>query len=154
MQLIIYFVLFIIIIYAVLKEREELSCDKFSISQQCDDDNNVFLKGTKITNNDDSEKLFEKLKSILSYHEKSGVWKRCLIIAVIIIFIIRIIDEENNCLKEKTIGGKYYYIFLLLLIFTLQYFYQNYLNYHHFRRLKNNGIEIINKLKTNMKNTN
>jgi hypothetical protein len=41
----------------------------------------------------------------------------------------------------------YNYVILLLLIFALLYFYHNYINYHHFRRLKNNGIEILNEIK-------
>jgi hypothetical protein len=61
-----------------MKEREENGCSNlFSINRQCIDDESVYLKGTKLEESDNNyDKLRDKLISILSYHEKGGVWKR------------------------------------------------------------------------------
>lgn len=92
--------------------------------------------------NDSCNDLLDRMKSIISYHEKGGVWKRCLIMSSISVMFIYILYNIN--LKLDNI---YYYLILLLLQFIIIYFYHNYINYHHFRRLKNNGLEIIDELK-------
>jgi len=83
------------------------------------------------------------LISIVSYHEKTGVWRRCYILSLSLLFIIFIVDKISY--KKNNI---YYWIVLLLLLLFLaiHYFFFNYINYHHFRNLKENEIEIINKL--------
>ena len=136
------FVICFILYYAILKEREESGCYRVSINRQCDDDESVYVKNTKMEKNDNCQDLLNRLGSIMSYHEKGGIWKRCIIIASICVGVIHIIYNMNS--KFDTI---YHYAILLLLIFTLIYFYHNYINYHHFRRLKNNGIEILNQIK-------
>jgi hypothetical protein len=79
--------------------------------------------------------------SILSYHEKAGVWKRCYILSIILMIILFIV---NNNSREK--DNIYYWLILLMLFFTTHYLFFNYINYHHIRILKDNGTEIINKL--------
>jgi hypothetical protein len=37
---------------------------------------NIYIANTKIEENDTKEILVKKMISILSYHEKAGVWKR------------------------------------------------------------------------------
>ena len=41
------FVFATIIIYAVMKEREELGCYRLSIGRQCIDEDSVYVKNTK-----------------------------------------------------------------------------------------------------------
>jgi hypothetical protein len=132
----------IILYYSIFKEREEQGCYRISIDRQCADDESVYVKNTKMEKNDNCDDLFNRLNSIMSYHEKGGIWKRCFIISSICVIGVYIIYNIN--FKFDSI---YHYTILLLLIFTLIYLYHNYVNYHHFRRLKNNGIEIINKIK-------
>lgn len=139
---IITFVLCIILYYAIMKERDELGCYRISIDRQCDDNESIYVKNTKMEHNDNCEDLLDRLESIVSYHEKGGVWKRCIIIATICVGLIYIVYHMNSKLNSI-----YHYLILLLLIFTLIYFYHNYINYHHFRRLKNNGTEILNEIK-------
>ena len=135
----------IIIYYAVMKEREELGCYRFSIGRQCIDEESVYVKNTKAESGDTCKDLHERMESILSYHEKAGVWKRCIIISTIITFFIYIVYSINNKLNINQ------YVVLLLVIFTLVYFYHNYINYHHFRKLKQNGIEILQLLQKKCK---
>lgn len=132
-------IIFLLTIYAFLKEREELGCYRVSIEQQCDDQNSVYIKGTKMKENDTKEILIDRLKSTLNYHEKGGVWKRCLIFANIIILFTLLLNQNNT---------SEFFISLHLSIFTITYFFFNYINYHHFRHLKKNGYEIIDKLYT------
>lgn len=83
----------------------------------------------------------KRLISIVSYHENAGVWRRCYILSLSLLFIIFIVNKISY--KKNNI---YYWIVLLLLFLAIHYFFFNYINYHHFRNLKENGIEIINKL--------
>jgi hypothetical protein len=129
-----------------MKEREELACNRLSIGRQCIDDENVYLKNTKAEPQDKCEELHNKVESILSYHEKSAVWRRSLITGTIITFFTYIVYNINN--KFDNIYG---YIVLFLLNFCLIYFYHNYINYHHFRKLKTNGIEILQLMKQKCK---
>ena len=135
-------VIFIILYYAIMKERKELGCYRISIDQQCNDEESVYVKNTKMETKDNCNDLMDRLKSIVSYHEKGGVWRRSIIISFLCIICIYIVYNINK--KLNTI---YHYLILLLLIFTLIYFYHNYINYHHFRRLKNNALEILNEIK-------
>lgn len=130
-----------ILIYALLKEREELGCYRFSIGKQCNEHNSVFLINTKHHKDDTIDISIKRLISILSYHEKSAVWRRCFIISTILVFIVYIVNKLQT--KNNEI---YYWFVLLLLFFTVLYFFFNYINYHHFRQLKENGIEILEKL--------
>jgi hypothetical protein len=143
MVIIIAFVFAAIIVYAVLKERQELGCYRFSIHRQCIDENSVYMKNTKGFETDSGKVLYEKMESILSYHEKAGVWKRCLILATTITLFIYIVSNIN----KKITNNIYQYVVFLLVIFAIIYFYHNFLNYHHFRKLKLNGIEILNLIK-------
>ena len=146
-------VIIIIFIYAILKEREELGCFKFSIERQCDDNNSVYLINTKMEKKDNKEILIKRLISILSYHEKGGVWKRCYILSFILLIIVFIVNKiyyaDDQYKEEKKKENKnyiYYWLTLLILFFAVIYFFFNFINYHHFRSLKENGIEIINNL--------
>uniref|UniRef100_A0A6C0LEN7 Uncharacterized protein n=1 Tax=viral metagenome TaxID=1070528 RepID=A0A6C0LEN7_9ZZZZ len=138
-MIIIIIIIICIFLYAILKEREELGCYRISIAKQCDDNNSVYLLNTKMENGDTREILKKRLISIVSYHEKAGVWRRCYILSLALLFIILIVDKIAH--KRNNI---YYWIVLLLLFFTVHYFFFNYINYHHFRNLKENAIEIIN----------
>jgi hypothetical protein len=140
LMIIIIIIIICIFLYAILKEREELGCYRISISKQCDENNSVYLLNTKMENGDTKEILKKRLISIVSYHEKGGVWRRCYILSLVLLFIILIVDKISH--KRNNI---YYWIVLLLLFFTIHYFFFNYINYHHFRNLKENAIEIINK---------
>jgi hypothetical protein len=59
-----------------MKEREELGCYRLSIGRQCIDEESVYVKNTKAEPNDTTDDLYKRLGSILSYHEKAGVWRR------------------------------------------------------------------------------
>jgi hypothetical protein len=133
----------ITIFYAIAKERQELGCYRTSIDRQCIDENSVYVKNTRTEENDTCEDMIERLNSIVSYHEKGGIWKRCIIIALIINIFIFVVS--NICKKDKNIF--YYNLTLIVIVWCIIYFYHNYINYHHFRLLKRNGIEIIDKIK-------
>lgn len=128
-----------LLIYAILKEREELGCYRISIAKQCDEQQSVYLRGTKMNTTDTESVLYERLLSILSYHEKGGVWRRCVILATVILIITYTFDKAFCDLQAKWIA-------LFMLYFTVFYFFFNYINYHHFRNLKNNGTEIMEHL--------
>lgn len=137
--LIIFCVIIIIaLIYSILKEREELGCYRVSIGKQCNEEDSVYLLNTKMKKDDSIPQLNTRIKSILSYHEKGGVWRRCLILATILVFIAYILLMKCN--------NTYTWIVVYIAFIAILYFFFNYINYHHFRNLKNNGVEILETL--------
>lgn len=134
-------ILCVILFYALYKERCELGCNYLSIFNKCDFDESVYIKNTKMENNDTCQNLLYRLKNIANYHEKGGVWKRCVIIATICVSIIFFVYKINS-----QFDSIYHYLILLLLISTVIYLYHNFINYHLFRVLKNNTIEIIEQI--------
>lgn len=133
-------ILSLVVFYAINKEREELGCYRISVGRQCDDENSVYVKNTKMEDKDTCRDKMERLKSITSYHEKGGVWKRCVILSLISVFAVYLIYRMQSNFQL------YSYLFLFLINFTIIYFYHNYVNYHHFRLLKRNAVEIIDSM--------
>ena len=107
---IITFIIGCIFYYSIVKERQELGCFRVSIDKQCDDDESVYVKNTKMEKNDNCQDLLDRLSSIVSYHEKGGVWRRCVIIAAICVSIIFIVYNMNSMFDNI-----YHYLILLLL---------------------------------------
>ena len=136
-----------ITIYAVLKERQEHGCVRslWSIEKQCNEDESVYIKGTEPSQTDSNSMLKAKLDSVLSYHEKGAVWRKCWIMSLILSIVLYILLRANlKSVDELSL----YWLLLSIQItsFFLMYFFFNYINYHHFRRLKNNGLLILDEV--------
>ena len=127
--------------YAIAKERQELGCKRgiTSINKQCNEDNSVYLIGTNPVASDTPEKLINKLDSVLSYHEKGAVWRRCWIIMMVITMLVILGTWHDN----PSVLHLHNVIYIQLSVFFVIYFFFNYINYHHLRRLKDNGRKIL-----------
>lgn len=127
----------IILIYCILKEREEFGCTKVTIKKQCDETKSVYFKNS-IPNPTDTKTVLEyKLLKLLSLYEFSGVWKKCYIISTIICVFIKLITNVSNINL----------ISLHLIVSAIIYFYHNFMIYHVFRHAKQIGTGIIIKLR-------
>lgn len=124
--------------YALMKEREELGCPHWMIGTKCNDMNSVYLKDTQRQETDTPQDMCNRLKSILSYHEKAGAWKRCVILTSLMTTWVWILHRVS-----PRFNTPYHYAMFFLLTLATVYFYHNFLNYHHFRRLKQNGVDMI-----------
>ncbi len=134
------------LIWSAQKERLELGCNGssvFQLEKQCNDDKSIYIDGTKPSPDDSVEKLYERLESTLSYHEKAGIWRRCFLLASACVLVV-IALLRFDCLYKDSI---YFGAVLLILFFAIIYFFFNFLNFHHMRRLKNNGMESLELLK-------
>lgn len=138
------FIMCIITYYAVAKEREELGCYRISIARQCDDQNSVYVYGTKPSSKDTRKILISRMKSVLSYHEKAGVWRRCFILGIVLTIIAYSI--VTSCSSSRRIAKIHNWFIVHIMFVAILYFFFNYINYHHMRNLKNNGLEILNML--------
>jgi hypothetical protein len=145
-EIIIILILIISFYYIIYKEREISGCSDFTIAKHCDDSKSIYLLNTKMNNNDDSATLLYRLTNILSHSEKAAVWRKCLLLSAICTLFVFITYKINNKLDNI-----YHYLLLLLLFTSILYFYHNYLDFHFFRNLKNNGVEIIDALKKKCK---
>ena len=141
---IVYIIVAVLIgIYAVLKERSESGCVGMTIDKACcDEQNSVYIKGTQIESGDTIKQMLDKIDSILSVHEKAGVWKKCYILGTIMILIVVLSVQLSPYNRMDT-----WTIISLHLVFTgILYFYNNYNNYHIFRKLKINGNQLLEKI--------
>lgn len=135
---VVYFLFILIIFYVLMKEREDAGCNGIAIAHHCYDEESVYIRNTRGNSNDNCNDLSKKLISILSYHDKVGLWRRCFIIATIITFFIYIFYNVKN---------KYNYIVVVLVIFAFLYFYHIFVYFHHFKILKRNGMKILELMK-------
>ena len=147
-MLYIFLFIFIIVIisYSLFKERSEMGCLTYFIfdtKKQCNEQNSVYVNGTQKTEEDNCDMLYTKLSSILNFHEKGAVWRRSILLASVLVFIVYMYFA---CVKKYNITI-YDNFFIGILLLAIIYFYHNFMNYHFFRLLKNNGEEIISVLK-------
>ena len=137
-DLIYFSIVFIIFIYALLKERNEFGCSSyFSIKQHCNDFDSVYFKHTHPLHTDSKNILIKKLKNILSIHSKFAVWRKCFIIATIIIFFTKGLDPT---IKSPTL------ISLHIMIMSIIYFYHNFMYHHFYKTADNIGTSILDAL--------
>lgn len=125
--------------YALTKERQESGCAGWSASRrQCADEKSVYVRGTAPRRGDSAATIKRKLVSVLSYHEKGGVWKRCFLLATVLAYLASVVA------RASTPGWTF--ALTHLVFFCAMYFWFNYLNYHHFRKLKHHGIALLKML--------
>ena len=130
--------------FALLKEREELACSGWRPGRrQCADEDSVYVRGTAPAADDTPRVAKAKLVSILSYHEKGGVWKRCFLLAALLAYLAHAIGRATACCAGS---GGWTVAMQHLVFFATLYFYFNYLNYHHFRVLKRHGKALLRDL--------
>jgi hypothetical protein len=115
-----------------------------SIEKQCDEDKSVYIQGTDPTVTDSPEMLHKRMESVLSYHEKAGVWRRCYILATLLTLAAYGIVTSCPC-------GYNSWVVVHVLFFAIMYFFFNYINYHHMRRIKQNGMKILGLIEKNVK---
>lgn len=130
----------VLTIYAFFKQRKEYGCEGnlFSLEQQCIDEKSVYFQDTQYEKGDDIHKLTDKVLNLLSYHEKAGVWKICIIAANIFTLLI---------FSFFPYGRNLDFISIHLALFAGLYFYFNFVNYFHFRRMKGAGENLLTKIK-------
>lgn len=123
--------------YAFFKQRLELGCEGsslFSLHKQCIEENSVFLVGTQPERGDTLDDEIRKLRHLVSYHEKSGVWRVCLLLSLVLTWLVVLLAP----------GTPPTALVSLHLAFTaIHYFYMNYINYHHFRRIRDTGVALL-----------
>lgn len=123
-------------LYAFFKQRQEYGCEGtfFTTERQCIDEKSVYFADTAPDANDTMETLTRKMTNILSYHEKSGMWKICLVMAGILSLFIYIFYPHRR-------DGDF--VSLHLTFFVCLTFFFDFINFHHFRRLKAVGESIL-----------
>ena len=128
--------------YALLKERQELGCRGAAVAgRQCADEDSVYVRGTAPHQADDRAAARDKLVSVLSYHEKGGVWKRCFLLATVLAYLALAVQRATRGAEAGwTIALQH------LVFFAVMYFYWNFINYHHFRLLKRHGLAHVELL--------
>lgn len=137
--MIVYILIGCLIIYALYKERQALGCKCIPDGTDCDNANGKVVIGTSPQNNDDKQKLKERLFLAVDSHSRFVVWRLALILAFISCMIIwfmafqRIPSETELLISLFTIG-------------TLIYFSFGFYQFHMWRYVQDNAKRTINKL--------
>ncbi len=124
-----------LVVYAFVRERQELGCFGLSVDEGCDDRKSVYLIGTEPEPRDTPEDALRKLSSILSYHEKGAIWKRRLLVAVALSILGYVVFT-----KSGSIGGGWSFVIACMVFFSILYFEKNFENFHHHRELMRRGF--------------
>jgi hypothetical protein len=129
--------------YALMKERVELGCVGLGVrTRQCRDEHSVYVHGTDPRPDDGPQEAARKLDSVLSYHEKGGVWKRSFLLALVLAYTAHLAHRAT-----AGAGAGWTLATQHLLFLAITYFYWNFINYHHFRLLKAHGMAHVAVLK-------
>ena len=125
--------------YALFKEREELGCSGMGVRRQCRDEDSVYVRGTAPCPHDTRAATKAKLASILRYHEKGGVWKRCFLLATVLVYVGSVSSMTAHATWRASVAQH-------LAFFCVLYLHANFINYHHFRVLQKHGDALLVKL--------
>lgn len=127
--------LFLVTVYSVLKERMENGCEHsiINIKKQCFEENSVYLKDTAPLHTDSNMNLIKKIINCMSYHERGAVWRKCVLLSNANIFVVLVILNTPLPLL----------IIIHIAFLCIIYFFFNYMNFHYYRRLKNNGEDAL-----------
>jgi len=127
--------------FAFAREREELGCS----GARCNDRKSVYIHGTEPSEDDTPEDAIRKLSSILSYHEKGGIWKRRFLIAVFLSMLGYVVFTKARCL-----GGGWSFVIASMVFFSVLYFEKNFEIFHHHRELMRRGFVLLGKIRSSL----
>lgn len=134
-------------VYAFVREREELGCFGSMIDKGCDDRTSVYLIGTEPRPRDTPEDAMRKLRSILSYHEKGAIWKRRLLVAVALSMMGYVVFT-----KSGSLGEGWSFVIACMVFFSILYFEKNFENFHHHRELMRRGFAHLDTIRRSLFN--
>ncbi|AGE56190.1 hypothetical protein PBCVNEJV1_135L [Paramecium bursaria Chlorella virus NE-JV-1] len=138
-----------LVLYAAFRyEREDLGCEScWSTSvAACSDYNSIYVRGTKYQKNDDSNTLKKKLKKLLSFDEAAGSWKRCVLWSFLLTVLGYAIYAKGGCIDGSNINKNWLFVISWIVNFSVLYALKSFESSHIFRVIKNNGMELCEKL--------
>jgi hypothetical protein len=140
--MLIYIVIFSILIYCILKERDEMGCkQEFTISQHCNDMNNKFVHPTIYNEHDSQLVIRDKIRKTWDYNDDAAFWRKSYILSFGLTCLSYLICGVNDVNSEQNFG------IMMITSTAILYFYHNFMNNHVYRQLKKNGNMLLERLK-------
>jgi hypothetical protein len=137
----IYIVIIIIILFAIYKERQALGCPNIPDGTDCDNANGKAVKGTKPSNNDSNNVIYEKIILGSKVSERMVTWRLSLLLSFFCVFIMYFFMYQRIPLeKELAIG--------MFVITAIVYFTLNFYKFHLYDYVENNIFECIEILRS------
>jgi hypothetical protein len=130
--------------YSLLKEREAMGCKQaMQVGQHCNDLDSDMVKPSVPSEGDSTEQTLNKLEESSKSFEKFAIWRRSLILANITTLLVFLFFHK------LVVNPRDWDLFipLHLTTFCLQYLHFNFQNYHVHRKVKDNVIELVKKLR-------
>lgn len=139
--MIVYAVIFLLLIYAVYKERQALGCPSIPTGKDCNNEDSKAAKGTKSSDSDSTPILINKLRSGASYSFRHVEWRSFFILSVLASIITSyMINKRFPTEVEMCVIS----VVICFLLCSFRCFYEFHLH-SIIRRNVNETIDILQK---------
>ena len=135
----IYFLIALVFVYALYKERQALGCPTIPNGEDCDNANGKAVKGTRPLPTDPTGAVFDKMRSAADFADKWVVWRVALLLSIPCMFFIYFFLYQRIPLEHELLVG-------MFVISAIVYFVLNFYKFHlinHARNNINEGIRIL-----------
>ena len=137
--MIVYAIIAILLIYAILKEREALGCPSLPDIGDCNNEIGRAVYGTKPSSSDNNETLYSKIDRAAAYNNRFVFWRVAFIISFIGAFIVWFI-------LFRRIPNQVELVVIMLVFSSIIYFTNNFYKFHLSDYIKRNiskSVEIL-----------
>lgn len=126
----VYIILVVLLIYAIIKEREALGCSS-NICQDCDNQNGKAVKGTKPDETDTTDEIYDKIYKAATFTDRFVTWRIGYIVgffaAILVVFLLyQSFPTELELLVITLVVG-------ILIYFTFSFY-----NFHLIKCIEKN----------------
>jgi hypothetical protein len=114
----IYLLIGVVVVYALIKEREQLGC--FSWGKDCDNSNGKPLRGTQCDSDDATSEVCEKMKQAADFSSKWVIWRLALLSSLIAVLLIFLFLYQRMPSEIETLASMF--IITCVIYFTIAFY--------------------------------
>lgn len=137
------------VLYASFKlEREDMGCEScFSPNVDvCSDYNSVYVRGTRCLRGDSQYQIKKKLKKLLSFDERAGCWKRCVLWGFLLASLGYVIYAKSGSIDDSNINKTWLFVISWIVFTSVLYGMKSFESSHIFRIIKENGHKLVDMM--------
>lgn len=139
--MIVYLIIAVLLIYAIVKEREALGCPDFPDLGECNNQMGKAVYGTKPSYKDSNETLFSKIEKGAEYQNRFVFWRVAIITSFIGAFILWFVLFQKIPSEKE--------LLIIMLVFSsIIYFTNNFYKFHLSDHVKRNIVKSVDILKS------
>lgn len=133
-------IIFILTLYVIIKQREDAGCSLTpKLEQHCFDENSKILKDCIPQTTDTRQNTLDKIICVFQSYKKVAIWRQCFIFGMFVSAILKYTAIPNMNWPNFTN--------ILIISSMCAYGFQNYMNFHYYRKLDNIAVNLVAKLR-------